>query len=173
MHITFSLTQSVIIWLKVENELWRTKKRTGLNTKRERERGKQDKDQETEWGSALTDRQAEEEERLVEKKTPNVILHSLHGAQGRGVWERKPEEKRGRNGGKGERGKEEEGDKLKFNLAPDSISIPTSQRHSHKISTLCKWHRSTFGDFPSSEIRWDICPPPPLPGSSMEADSQI
>lgn len=28
-------------------------------------------------------RQAEEEERLVEKKTANVILHSLHGVEGR------------------------------------------------------------------------------------------
>lgn len=31
----------------------------------------------------LKDRQAEEEERLVEKKTPNVILHSLCGVKGR------------------------------------------------------------------------------------------
>lgn len=29
----------------------------------------------------MRDRQAEEEERLVEKKTLNVILHSLHGVK--------------------------------------------------------------------------------------------
>lgn len=29
-------------------------------------------------------RQREEEERLVEKKTLNVMLHSLHGVEGRG-----------------------------------------------------------------------------------------
>lgn len=61
----------------------------------------------------MKDRQAEVEERLVEKKTPNVILHSLHGVQGRETKAR-GEEKRGRNGGR-ERGEkeeeEEEGDK--------------------------------------------------------------
>lgn len=35
--------------------------------------------------SAVKDRQAEEEERLVKKQTANVILHSIHGVQGRRV----------------------------------------------------------------------------------------
>lgn len=45
--------------------------------------------------------QAQEEERLVEKKTLNVILHSLHGVKG----ERR--EGRGSNGGRerGEKGR--------------------------------------------------------------------
>lgn len=53
----------------------------------------------------------------------------------------------------------------KFNLAPGSISIPSSLLHrcSHKISTPCKWHWSTFSDFPSYKFRLDICPPPPTP----------
>lgn len=54
--------------------------------------------------SRVKHRQAEEEERLVEKKTLNVILHSLHGVKGR---RERGEEKRGRNKGRerGEKGR--------------------------------------------------------------------
>lgn len=46
-------------------------------------REKQDRVWETDTAGTVKDRQAEEKDREVEKKTPNVILHSLHGVQGR------------------------------------------------------------------------------------------
>lgn len=49
---------------------------------------------ETDAASNAKDRQADEEERLVEKKTQNVILHSLHGVQER--RERKRERQKDR-----------------------------------------------------------------------------
>lgn len=38
--------------------------------------------------------------------------------------------------------------------------------HTHAKYRHWKWHRSPFGDFPSSKIRLDICPPPLLPASN-------
>lgn len=77
------------------------RKRTGLNT--ERESGKQGKRRQ----ERKIDK-AEEEERLVEKKTPNVILHSLHGLEGWGERERKTREREGGMGEGRERGAGEE-----------------------------------------------------------------
>lgn len=65
--------------------------------------------------------------------------------------------------GDGIKGKEEEGDKRQ-SLAWRQAAFqyhPTSHTDAHTKSTLCKWYRSTFGDFPSPKIRVDICPPPP------------
>lgn len=70
----------VLIWHKVQNELWCTKKNRSEHEGQER---KKNKDQETDTANTVKERQAKEDERLVEKKTPNVILHSLHGVQGR------------------------------------------------------------------------------------------
>ena len=70
----------VLIRHKVQNELWCTKKNRSEHGGQE---GKKNKKQETDTADAVKERQAEEDERLVEKKTPNVILHSLHGVQGR------------------------------------------------------------------------------------------
>ncbi|TNN81708.1 hypothetical protein EYF80_008154 [Liparis tanakae] len=80
-------------------------KRTGLNTVGGRE-GDEVKI-ERRRASPAKDKQREKEERLVEKKTPNVILHSLHGVEGR---RERGGEKRGRSGGS-EREEEEEEEK--------------------------------------------------------------
>lgn len=77
--------------------------------------------------------------------------------------------------GDGIKGKEEEGDKRQ-SLAWRQAAFqyhPANHTDAHTKSTLCKWYRSTFGDFPSPKIRVDICPPPPQPPSNTEADSQI
>lgn len=172
MHITFSLTQAVMSWLKVQNELWRTKENRSEHGGRERNKIKkaERQTQPTQW-ERQTGRGRGKTGRKENSKRDLAFLTW-------GAGKERKREARKKEGGMGEgregrrRGRWQE---RKFNLAPDSISIPNSQphRHSHKISTLCKWHRSPFGDFPSSEIRLDICPPPPLPGSSTEADSQI
>lgn len=65
---------------------------------------------------------------------------------------------------------------MKICLAPDGFPVPPSNKQREtfaKTSARRKWHTSPFGDFPSSRIRRDICPPPPLPGSGTAADSQI
>ena len=74
-----------------------------------------------------------------------MILHSFHGVQERRERERDRKierETREKKGGMGEGREGRRGggrQERKFNLAPDSISIPDSQphSHSHKISTLC------------------------------------
>lgn len=125
------------------------------------ERGDKDKDRDSQRSE---DRQAEEEEKLVEKKMPNVILHSLHGVQGGRETEKRKRQRKKRGGmGEGIKGNEEEGDKRQ-SLAWRQAAFqyhPASDTDALTKSPPCKWFRRTSGDFPSPKIRADICPPPP------------
>lgn len=172
MHRTFTLVHAAMTWLKVQNKLWRTKENRSEHGRRRRKRReiRLERERKTDSGSAVRHK-LRKRKTLVGQKTPNVILHSLHGVQGRREEEREAEGGGRRKNGGRVRGRKKGGgwQERKFNLAPDG----QPHRHSHKISTLCEWHRSPFGDFPSSQIRLDICPPPPLPGPCTEADSQI
>lgn len=123
-----------------------------------------------------TDSQREGVERRVERRTPNVIQHSSHGVQGRKERDRKESKKReggikGEEGEKGEEGGPRGEDKTE-SLTRRQTAFQCLAA-ALQVLTPCGQHRSTFGDFPSSQIRLDIYPPPLLPGSSAKADSQI
>lgn len=111
-----------------------------------------------------TDRQPEGGSGKTERRTPNVIQHSTHGVQGRKERDRKESKKKegGIRGG---------GDKTE-SLTRRQTAFQCLAA-ALQVLTPCGQHRSTFGDFPSSQIRLDIYPPPLLPGSSAKADSQI
>lgn len=92
------------------------------------------------------------------------------GGLGAGGEEEKKKESKCGRGGKRVTGVES------FTWRQAAFQYPTADHtnaRTRTIDTMQKWHRSPFGDFPSSEIRLDICPPPRLSGSSTEADSQI
>lgn len=119
--------------------------------------------------STVTDRQAEERGRTGWKENFKRDHAFLTWGEGKERRARKGEEGMGegsearRGGGWQER---------KFNLAPDSILKPDSQpqwkKHTHTLHTpktyrRCEWHRSPFGDFPSSKIRFRYLPSTPTP----------
>lgn len=84
--------------------------------------------------SGVKHQQAEEEERLVEKKTLNVILHSLHGVKGR---RERGEKKERQEQGKRKRGEGEEGDKRESLTWRQTAFQNQTANHTdtHKIST--------------------------------------
>lgn len=91
-------------------------------------------------------------------KVLNVMLHSWHGVE----WEEGEVTRTGWVGG-GFVWRQED-----FQRHGQT----TKQKHLRNIDTTQVVHKS-FWWLPSSRIRWDICPPPPLPGSGTAADSQI
>ena len=77
--------------------------------------------------------------------------------------------------GEGEDERGEEGDEEEILTWRQTAfqDLTTNHRDKHTKYRHCKCLTSPFGDFPSSKIRLDICPPGLLPGSNTEADSQI